>query len=605
MPKKVEIIEPTKTKKADGKKYNVCAYARVSTDSDEQKDSFLNQQRYYEDKIRNNPTYNFVGVFADEAISGTTDKRPNFQRMIRLAEQGYIDIILTKSISRFSRNVGDLQKYCEILRNHNVNLIFEENGIELLNSSGSLLLTILGAIAQMEVENTSDHINWTLTEKMKKGELVGQANPLGYDVVDNKLVVNEEEAETVRYIFRRYLDGVGTHTIAKELTSMGAKTKKRNNTVWHDSTVVGILKNEKYTGELVQGKTYTVNPIGHIRRDNNGEAHKYIIKDNHEAIISTKDFEKVKALIASRSVKNKDGKTRGTTSNTSQSEFTSKLVCAYCGKHYVKRTTHPGTKYSKIKWSCATVGKRGKAMCPNSVIIDDDYLKQSIVGMIKNLIDDEDSMFYLTTDKLNDLLKQSDKDRDIIEQQIIQCRKNIDLKTKKKARILDMYLDEKISEEEFISQRADIDKQIAAIQETLNELESLYGMEDVKQNSSKQICKLISEGKAEGFNKELFDLIVKQIVIGGKRSDGVDDPKSLHYELINYNLNTDMKKVVRKGILYYTMDIDMEKAMEEENGKKKEINDVYSFYSDHTCGDCVPFGQPKTRYHGKTQRGYG
>lgn len=190
-----------------------------------------------------------------------------------------------------------------------------------------------------------------------------------------------------------------------------------------------------------------------------------------------------------------------------------------------------------------------------------------------------------TAHKLNDLLKQSDKDRDIIEQQIIQCRKNIDLKTKKKARILDMYLDEKISEEEFISQRADIDKQIAAIQETLNELESLYGMEDVKQNSSKQICKLISEGKAEGFNKELFDLIVKQIVIGGKRSDGVDDPKSLHYELINYNLNTDMKKVVRKGILYYTMDIDMEKAMEEENGKKKEINDVYSFYSDHTCGD--------------------
>ena len=125
-----------------------------------------------------------------------------------------------------------------------------------------------------------------------------------------------------------------------------------------------------------------------------------------------------------------------------------------------------------------------------------------------------------------------------------------------------MFLDETISEDEFESQRKDLDKQIASIQETLNELESLCGFEDVKQTSSKQISKLISEGKTEGFNKELFDLLVKQIVIGGKRSDGVDDSKSLHYELINYNLNTDMKKVVQDGMLRYTMDFDMQEAME-------------------------------------------
>lgn len=151
--------------------------------------------------IRSDPNNNFVGVFADEAISGTTDKRPNFQRMIKLAEQGYIDVIYTKSISRFSRNVADLLKYCEVLRNHGVNLIFEENGLKLLDSTGSLLLTILGAIAQMEVENTSDHISWTLQKKMESGELVGQPNPLGYDIVNSQLVVNEEEAEIVRYIF--------------------------------------------------------------------------------------------------------------------------------------------------------------------------------------------------------------------------------------------------------------------------------------------------------------------------------------------------------------------------------------------------------------------
>lgn len=584
MAKKVEIIEPTKTRKENGKKYNVCAYARVSTGSEEQKDSFINQQRYYEDKIKSNPTYNFIGVFADEAISGTTDKRPDFQRMIRLAQQGHIDIILTKSISRFSRNVVDLLKYCELLRENNVNLIFEENGIELLNSSGSLLLTILGAVAQMEVENTSEHVNWTLTEKMKKGEFVGQADPLGYDVVEGKLVINEEEAETVRYIFKRYLEGIGGHTIAKELTNMGAKTKKRNNTNWHDSTVMGILKNEKYTGLLVQGKSYTVNPIGHKRKDNKGEANIYKVADNHEAIISKEDFEKVQSIIASRcSTTNTDGVKRGTTTNSTQSEFTSKLVCAYCGKHYVKRKTHPGTKYEKIKWSCTTVGKKGKAQCPNSVVIDDDYLKTSIVGMIKNLIDEKDCMFYLSSEKINELLKKSAENKDVFKEQIQQLRRNIDLKIKKKSKILDMYLDEKISEEEFTNQREVIDKEIESIKKSLNELESLFEYEDIKTNTSKQISNMINEGKAEGFNKELFDLIIRKITIGGKRSDGVDDPRSLHFELIDYNLSTDMKKVVKDGELRYTMDGRFEEELIIENSKKKEINDLYSFYSENPC----------------------
>ena len=257
--REVKIIEPVQQRRKENKKYNVAAYARVSTGSDEQKDSFVNQKKYYESKIKSNPDYNFVGVFADEAISGTTDKRPDFQRMISLAEHNKIDIIYTKSISRFSRNVADLFHYCELLKDFGVNLIFEEDNIELLNSSGTLLLTILGAVAQMEVENTSEHVNWTLQKKMESGELVGQANALGYDIVDGKLVVNEEEAEIVRYIFRRYLDGIGASRIAKELERMGAKTK-RNNTKWHDTTVMGIIKNEKYTGRLLQGKTYTVNP---------------------------------------------------------------------------------------------------------------------------------------------------------------------------------------------------------------------------------------------------------------------------------------------------------------------------------------------------------
>ncbi|MBP1537042.1 MAG: recombinase family protein [Ruminococcus sp.] len=577
---KVEIIEPIYQRANNMKKLNVCAYARVSTGADEQKDSFINQQRYYEDMIKNNPSYNFVGVFADEAISGTTDKRPDFQRMINLAEHDYIDVIYTKSISRFSRNVADLLTYCESLRNHNVNVIFEENNIELLNSAGSLMLTILGAIAQMEVENTSDHVNWTLRNKMEKGEFVGQPNPLGYDVVDNRLVINEEEAKTVRYIFQRYLEGIGGSTIAKELEQMGAKTK-RGNTKWNNTTILGIIKNEKYTGLLVQGKTFTVNPIGHKRKDNTGDSRLYKVPDNHEAIITLEDWNKAQEILNSRCVSYSDGRKRGTTHNANLNVFTSKLVCAYCGKNYVRRKIHAGTKYEKVIWNCSSYCKQGKASCPKCKAIEEDFIKSSVVGMIKNLIDDNDGMFYLSNEQLNALLKQSEKNKNKIEEQIIKCNNNIKAKNKKKSKLLDMFLDDVITEDVFKLRSAEIEKEIESARELLNELHSLTNYEDVKSDTNRQISRLINEGKAEGFNKELFNLIIDKIVIGGKRSDGVDDPESLHFQLNAYNLDTDLtKKVDKNGVLHYTMNCDMDEAI----AQYGDDSSLCSLDKDSACG---------------------
>ena len=587
MGKKVEIIKPNLQRKDKKKKYNVAAYARVSTASDEQKESFENQRKYYEERILSNPDYNFVGVFADEAISGTTDKRPNFQRMIKLAENGLIDIIYTKSISRFSRNVADLLRYCEKLKNENVNVIFEEDNINLLSAQGSLMLTILGAVAQMEVENTSSHVNWTLQKKMENGEYVGQANPLGYDIVDNKLVINEEEAEIVRYIFKRYLEGAGSQAIARELGNMGIKTK-RGNTTWHQSTVLGILKNEKYTGELLQGKTITVNPIGHKRKDNHGEGNMYRVENEHDAIISVDDWNKVQEIINSRCVSYVDGRKKGTTHNSNQNIFTSKLVCAYCGKNYVRRIVHHGTKNQKAIWHCTTYCKEGKANCPNCKSVDEEYLKMSIVGMIKNLIDDDNSMFYLTNDKLNQLLKKADENKDKLESQISQYSRNIDIKRKKQEKILDMYLDEEITKEECNKKRSELQKEIDKIEESMKEIKELLNYKDNQQKNSKQIHTLIREGKAEGFNKELFDLLIDKIVVGGKRSDGVDDPHSLHYELIDYNLNTYMSCDIKDGLRHYYFEDDVE------NAKKKVNNEMCSLDSDNTCR--VRDTAPKEKY---------
>lgn len=577
--KKIQIIEPEQQMKQNNKKLNVAAYARVSTSSVEQRDSFINQQKYYEAKIKSNPDYNFVGVFADEAISGTTDKRPNFQRMISLAERNKIDIIYTKSISRFSRNVADLSHYCELLKNHGVNLIFEEDNIELLKSSGTLLLTILGAIAQMEVENTSEHVNWTLQKKMENGELVGQANPLGYDVVDGKLVVNEEEAETVKYIFKRYLEGAGASKIAKELEALGAKTK-RNNTKWSDTTVLGIIKNEKYTGKLLQGKTYTVNPIGHKRKDNKGEARSFIVDNNHEAIISLEDWNKAQEIIESRCVSYSDSRKKGTSRNSRQNVFTSKIECAYCGKNFIRRTIHAGTKYEKIVWNCSTFCKQGKASCPHCKAIEEDFIKQCAVKVIQNLVEDTDGMFYLTKEKLNSLLKNSELKKNKLLEQAETYKRNINAKEKFKSKLLDMHLEGTITREEFIERREQVNHEIESIQKLLDDLTSDIESVNETNNRSKLINKLISEGSVDCFNEELFNLIINKVRVGGMRwTDFVDDPKSLHFELNHLNLITDMNSKVINGELVYTPGFDMLEDLAN-NEEMCSLND------DDTCGVC-------------------
>lgn len=583
--KKVKIIEPNSLNIEGKEKINVAAYARVSTDTDEQKVSFNNQKKEYETKIKSNPNYNFVGVFGDEGISGTTDQRPSFQRMIRLAELGYINLIYTKSISRFTRSVTDLRNYCKILKDHNVNVIFEEENIELLSAAGTFMLTLLCSVSEMEANNIREHVTHTLHWMMKDGKIVGRPNPLGYDFIDGQIVVNEEEAETVRYIFKRYLEGAGATKIGRELQSMGIKTKKGNSS-WSNSTIHSILKNEIYIGKLVQGKTYTTKGEQHTRKRNHGDSRLYEREDNHEAIISLEDFERVQEIINSR-CETYNGKKKGSTKNFKFNPFTSKIVCAYCGKKFMRRKAHPNTKYEKVIWKCSTKCEKGKACCPNSVAIEEDYLKQSVVGVIKDLLDDNEHMFYLSNERLQSLLQQSEKEKDRIEEQIVKCQKNIEAKMKTKDKLLDMFLEGKITEEQYDSRSADIDRDIATAQELFEELTSLIQLEDIKNNTNVQISKLIGEGKAEGFSEELFNLIIDKIIVGGCRSDGVDDPKVLHFELIPDNLDTNLRpRITEEGILVhsprYGLRLDSEEPITDEDVKKNDT-ELYTSYPHNIC----------------------
>lgn len=295
----VEVIKSnnliTENINTENKLKKVCAYARVSTDSEEQLTSYESQIEHYSTQIKSNPNWEFAGIYADEGISGTqVKKRTEFQRMINDALNGKIDIIIAKSISRFARNTVDTLKYVRMLKEHNIAVFFEEEGINTLEMSGELLLSILSSVAQQESENTSTHVKLGLKMKKERGELIGFGGCLGYtyNPEDKTLTINAQEAEVVKLIYEKYLEGYGAESISRQLTKMGIKTPKGKD-VWCETTVRKILKNEKYKGDVLQGKTFTIDPISHKRLSNMGEEDKYYISNHHEPIIDEETFEKV------------------------------------------------------------------------------------------------------------------------------------------------------------------------------------------------------------------------------------------------------------------------------------------------------------------------
>ena len=249
----------------------VAAYCRVSTDDEDQIKSYNSMIQYYTDLIQSNKQWIFAGVYADKAITGTkVDKRESFQRLIQDCLTGKIDMVIAKSLPRFARNTLDTLKYVRMLKERNIAVYFEVEKINTLKD-GEFLMTILSSVAQQEVENTSAYVKKGLKMKMKRGELVGFQGCLGYDydVNTKTLSINEEGAEIVRYIFSRYVAGAGSTMIARELNEQGMMTVRGNR--WTTSSVMGIINNEKYKGDILLGKTFTVDPLSKRRLENLGE----------------------------------------------------------------------------------------------------------------------------------------------------------------------------------------------------------------------------------------------------------------------------------------------------------------------------------------------
>lgn len=388
--KNVRCIEPTITpemlKKSLNRPLRVAAYCRVSTQMEEQLNSYEVQRSYYMDKISREQDWSFAGIYADRGITGTDAlKRDEFQKMIRKCKQGKIDMIITKSISRFSRNTVDCLEYVRLLKSIDVDVFFEEQGIHSKDNGAEFYITIYGSIAQSESENISANVRWGMAHRAKEGKVsFNYTNFLGYRKGDDgKPEIVDEEAEIIRKIYKQYLLGDSMGGIAKELTGKGIKTPSGKDN-WSSGTIKSILTNEKYKGDALLNKTYVVDCISKKVRKNNGERPMYYVENNHPAIVDKNIFNKVQEEIKRRTGKKKV-KQKGT--KTELGKYSSKyalselLFCGECGAPY-RRCTWTASGQKKIVWRCISRLDYGKRYCKHSPTMEEEKLESAIIEAI-------------------------------------------------------------------------------------------------------------------------------------------------------------------------------------------------------------------------------
>ncbi len=365
------------------KKKRVCAYARVSTSQDEQTNSYDAQVTYYTEHIKSNPEWEFVGIYSDEGITGTSiTKRVGFQRMINDALDGKIDLILTKSVSRFARNTVDSLTTVRKLRDKGIEVYFEKENIYTLDSKGELLLTILSSISQQESVNISQNVAWGKRKAYADGKVtIAFKNFLGYEKgPDGKIKIVEEEAQIIRRIYNEFLMGYPIEYIRRRLVKDGIPTPM-GKTGWCSSVVKSILTNEKYIGDAILQKTFSVDVLTKKKKKNEGELPQYYVENNHPAIISREMFEMVREELERR-------KENG--QMVFVSHFSGRIQCGDCGGYYGRKVWHSNTPYQCYHWRC---NKKfdGKHIC-NTPTIKEQSIEECFIKAFNELYTRKDEI---------------------------------------------------------------------------------------------------------------------------------------------------------------------------------------------------------------------
>ncbi|MEN1969196.1 recombinase family protein [Lentibacillus sp. N15] len=561
----------------------VAAYCRVSTDTEDQLSSYKSQVAYYTDLIRKNAEWVLADIYADEAITGTqVIKREDFQRMINDCMNGNIDMIITKSISRFARNTLDTLKYVRMLKERNIAVYFEDEKINTLTMDGELLLVVLSSVAQQEVENISSNVKKGLKMKMQRGELVGFQGCLGYDYhpEDKSITVNEKEAEIVRYIFQRYVEGAGGSVISKELENLGYKTK-RGTPTWAESTVLGIIKNEKYKGDILLGKTFTVDPISKRRLENYGEEDQFYLRNHHEPIISAEIFDKAEEIRLRRSRgKNTVSKNGGKREKFSRKyTFSCMMDCAFCGGTLTRRSWHSGTKYNKTIWQCVTSTKKGKKFCPDSKGISEAAIEKAFLESYRVMCNNNKDVLDEFLQRMEDVLSSS-----TVHKELSKIEKEVQLLEARKNKLVDMRLEDIIDKETYEEKYADI---LQKIDKKVQESEKLTSNLEEEKDIKKRLLgfkKVLEQNEfIDTFDRYVFESVVEKVIVGGVDEDGNKDPAMITFVYktgLSNSLDGNKFKPARKNAKKEKSNTSNELCSHTGN----EDNKLYQHSSNDTCG---------------------
>lgn len=522
----------------------VAAYCRVSTDHEDQANSFESQQRYFRQYIERNPDWELYEIFADEGISGTnTKKRSEFKRMIACAKEGDFDLIITKEISRFARNTLDSIYYTRDLKKHGVGVIFMNDNINTLDGDAELRLAIMSSIAQEESRKTSERVKWGQKRQMEQGVVFGRSM-LGYDVKDGKMTVNEDGAKIVRLIFHKFAnENKGTHVIARELREAGITPMRVKE--WSNTVILRVIRNEKYCGDLVQKKTFTPDFLSHEKKYNRGEEEFVIIKDHHEPIVSRELFEKANRILDEKSL-TQEGKAK----HSNRYPFSGKIKCGCCGSSYVARykNRNNGTHYKA--WRCyksATQGsphtdKAGNPLgCSNPSIRNEDAVH--IMYLVTRSLQLEEKKITANLLSVIQSVLSANTDYSHIEK----LKEQIQTVEDKRTQLIDLCISGAITKQEFITKREACDKEISELQDTISGIDQQHLLADQQESVMKEITAAIHEIVSgveyeDAFYSQILDkmvvqskdtvdvylnlLPIKWSYAVAKASKGVLDPKS-------------------------------------------------------------------------------
>lgn len=377
--KKIRLVLPPPKEQ---KKLRVAAYCRVSTKSKAQKESLRNQILYYTERILDNDNWEFAGVYYDFGKSGLRKKgRAGLERMLKQADKGKIDYILTKSVSRVSRDTLELLNIIRFLKERGISMYFENEKLDSLNPVAEAYITLSGAVAQEESRNISENMQWAVTRRFEQGIFTNYKAFMGYQCIEGELVIVPEQAEVVKMIFDFYLTGYTFAQIKAELEKRNIKTAT-GKSQWDTTTIQKMLKNEKYKGDSLFQKTFTEDYLNGIRKKNIGQRTRYYVKGSHPAIISPEIFDKVQEEMLNRArlIRTANGNQISSGNRYSSKYLLSNLlVCGYCGGGFRRRTER-----GKIVWRCGTRMEKGKAECENSPTLNDQDVREMLGKVVCN-----------------------------------------------------------------------------------------------------------------------------------------------------------------------------------------------------------------------------